>query len=138
MNANASEPVLLALLFADRVITEDNGKRGIIGTFTKFFAQQFPVVFPPWGIYICVTNLTPGDHEFTLELEFADTSEKIMGVGGTIRVNNGAEPVEIGIPIPHAVFPREGRYILLLRIGGDIVGSRPLWVDQVPAQPPSV
>ncbi|PJZ68641.1 hypothetical protein CH373_16735 [Leptospira perolatii] len=126
-----SEPVLLALIFADRVITEENGKRGIIGTFTKFFAQQFPVVFPPWGIYVCVTNLRPGDHEFSLELEHAETGEKSMGVGGTIRVNNGAEPVEISIPIPHAVFPREGRYILSFLVGKEIVGSRPLWVEKI-------
>ncbi|TGJ98998.1 hypothetical protein EHQ53_10540 [Leptospira langatensis] len=132
MSSNVGEPVLLALIFADRVITEDNGKKGIIGTFTKFFAQQFPVVFPPWGIYVCITNLPPGDHEFSLELEFADTGEKVMGVGGNIHVNNGSEPVEIGIPIPHAVFPKEGRYILLLKVGKEIVGSRPLWVDKIP------
>ncbi|TGL64902.1 DUF6941 family protein [Leptospira sarikeiensis] len=131
MSNNVGEPVLLALVFADRVISEDNGKKGIIGTFTKFFAGQFPVVFPPWGIYVCVTNLSPGDHEFSLELEHADTGEKVIGVGGNIRVNNGSEPVEIGIPIPHAVFPKEGRYILLFKVGTEIVGSRPLWVDKL-------
>ncbi len=34
----------------DRVITEDNGKKAIIGTFTQFNARQFPAVFQQ---YLC-------------------------------------------------------------------------------------
>jgi hypothetical protein len=35
-----TEPVFVALLAADRVITEDNGKKAIIGTFTQFNAPS--------------------------------------------------------------------------------------------------
>ena len=41
-----TEPVFVALLAADRVITEDNGKKAIIGTFTQFNAPKFPVFRP--------------------------------------------------------------------------------------------
>ena len=44
------EPVFLALLTADRVITEKNDKKGIIGTFNKLAAPKFPARFPPWWI----------------------------------------------------------------------------------------
>ncbi len=36
------EPVFVALLLADRVITEDNQKKAIIGTFTQFTVRQVP------------------------------------------------------------------------------------------------
>jgi hypothetical protein len=34
------EPVCTALLFADRIIVENNGKKGIIGTFSRIFAPS--------------------------------------------------------------------------------------------------
>ncbi|HUX21735.1 MAG TPA: hypothetical protein VMW69_10890, partial [Spirochaetia bacterium] len=58
-----SEPVLAGLLFADRIITETNRKKTIVGTFNRFNAQKLPAVFPPWFIYAAVTNVT-GTHSF--------------------------------------------------------------------------
>ena len=55
------EPVFVALLIADRVITEDNQKKGIIGTFTQFTVRQVPAALPPWFIYAAVTNVV-GEH----------------------------------------------------------------------------
>ena len=40
------EPVFVALLLADRVITEDNQKKGIIGTFNQFNLRQLPALLP--------------------------------------------------------------------------------------------
>ena len=41
------EPVCTALLFADRIIVENNGKKGIIGTFSRIFALPFQFKLHP-------------------------------------------------------------------------------------------
>ena len=38
-----------ALLFADKIITEDNGKKGLIGVFSAFNFPSFPATAPPCG-----------------------------------------------------------------------------------------
>lgn len=43
--------------FADRVITENKGKKAIIGTFSIFHSPVFPITFPPWFIYASVSNI---------------------------------------------------------------------------------
>ena len=74
------EPVFVALLLADRVITEDNQKKGIIGTFTQFSLRQLPAILPPWFIYAAVTNLL-GDHSFSVNLVFDRSQQVIFSAG---------------------------------------------------------
>ncbi|ULQ59869.1 hypothetical protein K7I13_00490 [Brucepastera parasyntrophica] len=89
-----AEPVLVGLLFADRIITENNGKKGIIGTFSVFSAKAFPVVFPPWSIYAAVTNLT-GKHTFSINLVHDDTMQVILPINGELNAATPEDVVEL-------------------------------------------
>lgn len=131
-----SEPVLLALLFADRVITEDNGKKGIIGTFTRFVAQSFPVVFPPWSIYLAFTN-APGEHDLALNLSHPETNQVLVPIAGKVQSKTAEDVVELSFHIQNALFPRPGRYLLSAFLDGDVLGSRALSVDQSTGPSPS-
>ena len=92
------EPVFVALLLADRVITEDNQKKGIIGTFNTFNLRQLPALLPPWFIYAAVTNLL-GDHSFSLSL-VADRSQQVLfSAGGRVAVDSPRRVVELVIPV---------------------------------------
>ena len=124
-----NEPVLLALLFADRVITEDNGKKGIIGTFTRFGSETFPVTFPPWAIYACITNIQ-GKHTFAFDLVKRDSGEIVFPIQGEFQVNHMEEPVELTINLNGVTFQEEGYYNLLFKIDNEIAGSRILIVDK--------
>ncbi len=124
-----SEPVLVALLFADRVITEDNGKKGIIGTFTSFRHPHFPVAFPPWFIYAAVTNLTAGRHTFGLTLTLAQTEQAVVSIEGELQSGGPAsidDVIELILPVQNAVFPQAGRYNVALVLDNDLLGSRVL------------
>ena len=70
------EPVFVALLLADRVITEDNQKKAIIGTFTQFTVRQVPAGLPPWYVYAAVTNLA-GEHPFSLNLVVDELARQV-------------------------------------------------------------
>lgn len=125
-----AEPVLVGLLFADRIIIENNGKKGIIGTFNRFHAAQFPVVFPPWAIYAAVTNLV-GKHRFELNLGADDNSQIVIPINGEFDVKQRLDIVELTPAIAGAVFPAQGRYNLMFSIDGEPVGARVLTVERV-------
>jgi hypothetical protein len=129
------EPVFVALLLADRVITEDNQKKAIIGTFTQFTVRQVPAGLPPWFIYAAVTNLI-GEHPFSINLVVDRTQQVIFSAGGTLRVDEARRVVELVIPVPNVVFPEAGTYIVTFHVGGEQIGSRILDLVQAEPQPP--
>ncbi len=132
------EPVFVALLLADRVITEDNQKKAIIGTFTQFTVRQVPAGLPPWFIYAAVTNLA-GEHPFSLNLVFDRSQQVIFSAGGTLKVDDPRRVVELVIPVPNVVFPEGGTYVISFHVGGEQIGSRILdvVVAEAPARPPA-
>ena len=117
------EPVFVALLLADRVITEDNQKKAIIGTFTQFTVRQVPAGLPPWFIYAAVTNVA-GEQPFSLNLVFDKSQQVIFSAGGTLTVDDPRRVVELVIPVPNVVFPETGTYVVSFHVGGDQIGSR--------------
>jgi hypothetical protein len=127
------EPVFVALLLADRVITEDNQKKGIIGTFTQFTVRQVPAGLPPWFIFAAVTNLA-GEHPFSLNLVYDKSQQVIFSAGGTLTVDSPRRVVELVIPVPNVVFPEAGTYVLSFHVSGEQIGSRIL--DVAIGEPP--
>jgi hypothetical protein len=129
------EPVFVALLMADRVITEDNQKKAIIGTFTQFTVRQLPAGMPPWFIYAAVTNLA-GEHPFSVNLVFDRSQQVIFSAGGTLKVEDPRRVVELVIPVPNVVFPEAGTYIVSFHVGGEQIGSRILDVIKAEGKSP--
>ncbi len=121
------EPVFVALLLADRVITEDNKKKAIIGTFTRFTARQFPAVFPPWFIYAAATNIS-GEHSFSLNIVSDRTQQVVFSAAGKLTVDEPRMVVELVIPVGNAVFPESGVYDVVFFLDGRQMGARILEV----------
>jgi len=122
-----TEPVLVGLLFADRIIQENNGKKGVIGTFSTFHSAKFPAIFAPWGIYAAVTNLE-GEHTFAINLVCETSNQVIINLSGDINSKSSTDVIEITPTILNAVFPRAGKYDLTFIIDGHTIGSRRLTV----------
>lgn len=123
------EPVFVALLLADRVITEDNQKKGIIGTFTQFVTPRLPASFPPWFIYAAATNIV-GENAFVLKMASDETGDPVFSAEGKLNVDNPRKVVELVIPVTNAIFPLAGTYTLLFTLDGEPLGSRVLEVIQ--------
>jgi len=130
-----AEPVLVGLLFADRVITEHNGQRGLIGIFNGLRAPKFPVAFPPWFIYSAVTNLLPGKHSFTLNLICDATNQVIVSLTGEFETAESSQGNELVSVIGRALFPQAGTYTLSFHVDGDYVGARNLEVKPLEKNP---
>jgi hypothetical protein len=123
------EPVCYALLFADRVITENNGKRGLIGVFGAFNFQSFPALSPPWFIYAGVTNLR-GTHEFSLNLVRDDAQHVLLPIAGEINAERADRDSEFIFPIMNLVFQKPGVHFLTFNIDGTQMASRILRVNE--------
>mgnify|MGYP001041453836 CR=1 FL=1 len=117
-----------ALLMADRVIQENNGKRGIIGSFNTFNFPRFPATAPPFYVYANIEDFE-GTHEFSVTIARDGAELVVFSAGGEIRFESGKE-AEIIIPAFGVTFPKEGTYNLIFRIGNNQYGSRKIVVNK--------
>lgn len=123
--------VCYAILFADRIITENNGKKGLIGVFSQFNFPRFPAIAPPWYIYVAVTNIS-GKHEFSLNLVRDEAQHVVLPIAGEIEIPNTENDTEIIIPVFNLTFQKQGNHTLTFNIDGRQLGSRILKVRQIP------
>jgi len=116
-----------ALLMADRVIREDNGKRGIIGSFNTFTFPKFPITAPPFFVYANLEDFS-GEHEFSITIAREGAELVVFSAGGEIEFQQERE-AEILVPAFGVTFPKEGSYNLILRVGNNQYGSRKIIVN---------
>ena len=119
-----------SLLFADRVIQENNGKKGLIGVFSNFNFPKFPAGVPQWFIYIGLTNLH-GKHTFSLNLVHDDDQLVVLPVGGELEIPDDSPGTEIVLPVQGLAFPKEGDYVLTFNVDGQQISNRILPVRLV-------
>ena len=124
------EPLLTALLMADTIVTEDNGKKVLVGVFSKFNLPQFPAQVPPWFLFAGVENLV-GHNTFTFNLAREDTQEVAFSAGGEIQIQDPTSGVEIVLMVPPIVFRSHGTYVLQFLVNGQVLISRNLPVNLV-------
>ena len=123
-----TEWVVQALLTADRVIEERNGKKSLIGVFDQLNLPSFPSVgLPPWYIYASVSNLSEGRHQCVVNIVSDDSHVVLFSAGGELIVKGAASPVELCMPVS-IVFPAAGLYTLTLHLNGTEALSRTLRV----------
>ena len=119
-----------ALLMADRIIREDNGKRGIIGSFNTFNFPTFPFTAPPFFIYANLEDFA-GDLEFSVSIAREGAELVIFSTGGEMRFGGRSRETELIIPALGVVFPKDGKYNLILNVGTGQFGSRRIIVNRV-------
>ncbi len=123
------EPLLTALLMADVIVTEDNGKKVLVGVFSKFNLPQFPAQIPPWYLFAAVENLQ-GHNTFTFNLAREDTQEVAFSAGGEMQIQDPTSGVEIVLMVP-PIIVRAGIYVLQFLVNGQVLISRNVPVNLI-------
>ncbi len=122
------EPVLHAILCADKAIEEKNGKKGLIGIFQSFSFARFPIVAPTWYVYVAVGNVSKGRHDVAINVVQDDTGAVIVRSHGTVQVRAPAADVEIVCPMAGAAFRSPGVHWLTVALDEVRIGGRALHV----------
>ena len=123
-----TEWIVQALLTADKIIEERNGKKALIGVFDHFNLPSFPSIgLPPWYVYVSVANLSAGRHQCVVNMVADDSHAVLFSSSGEIIVNDPAAPVEVVLPVS-VVFPAPGTYTVSLHLNGTEALSRTLRV----------
>ena len=122
-----AELVVHALLCCDRIITENNGKKGLIGVFQSFQFPKLPATNLPWFIYAALGNMDPGEHEFTLNITHDESSNVVFSQTGQMKINSDRDDVELVLPVV-CRFQKFGAHLITLHMAGAVVASRVLRV----------
>ena len=126
------EIVLHAIVFADKAIEENNGKKGLIGIFQSFNFARFPTVAPTWYVYVALGNVSKGRHDVTINVIHDDTGSVIVRSHGEVQVRTSAADVEIVFPMAGAAFRAPGLHWLTVTLDQTQIGSRVLHVGHQP------
>ncbi len=136
-----SEPTCSAIIFSDSVIREHGtGKLSFIGSFQGFNVPGFPFVTPRFFITVFISNLRPTTKELNVTVDLRQVKAGVVASCnahlGSLENASGFNPkmvVEIPIPFPSVQFPAKGEYEVEVRVDGEIVGHRPIFVNQITA-----
>lgn len=121
------EPVFHALLLADRVIVENNGKKGLIGVFNRFTFPSFPAISPSWFIFASVSNLI-GKHAISWNLTLDEAALVVLPIGGELECKDPNTEIEMVLPVKGVNFPKEGNYTLTMNIDGKQIAAKTIKV----------
>ena len=113
-----------ALLFADRVIIENNGKKGLIGVFTSFTFPAFPAQTAPWFVYSVLDNLDKGEYQFTVNVFREPSKQVVFSAGGEFEIEDRSKGMDLILPIPPILLPGDGNYIVEILLDGKVVANR--------------
>jgi hypothetical protein len=122
------EMVVHAILCCDRIITENNGKKGLIGVFHSFQFPRVPVASPQWFIYGALGSMARGSYEFGISITHGQSSDEVFSRTGEISIRREREDVELVLPVT-CTFASFGAHVITLEIGDELVASRILRVS---------
>jgi hypothetical protein len=114
----------------DSILTEDNGKKVLIGIFNRFTFPSFPAQTLPWFIYAAFENCE-GSVEFTFNLARSESQEVLFSASGRVDIKDPGAGVELPLLVPPVTFMRPGGYILTFILDGKQVGAKTLQVRLV-------
>lgn len=131
--AGSGKPKLLYLVLCDGFSTEPNtGKKTLLGVFDRATAKVLPGNYPSMTI---VAGLEGGEASYEVRVVIlGPTKEKVFSsptVGVTPKVPYQREDIILQVNGLH--LPGPGRYEVQILVGGEPLGSYPLFVELLQA-----
>lgn len=120
-------------LLCDQAFLSIDRKVNIIGVFETINAQSFPVVHPKFTL---VGSVEPSKDKFKMLVDIVEQDSKTS-------ILNEAQEREVALPadrssgnfnfiieIVNTSFPKSGKYLVQIKIDGEVVASLPLALAQ--------
>src|SRR4051794_24878452 len=113
--AEGLEPVVLAMVVCDAIhLDPATGKRFLLGTFSAFFSQDFPLTVRSMAVYVVLTECRGS---FPIALQIVDVNEDrdpIVRMEGEISSSDPLAGLEIDFRLGGFQFPEPGEYRIQL------------------------
>jgi hypothetical protein len=125
-----ANPSVLALLTADGLHRDSQGKSYILGVFNRINALHFPARHPPVSVYVALTD---GYGSVELELclvRIADENRPLFSSEFQVEFDNPLDVIETNHVVPAVRFPAPGDYRWQVGCQGEILCERRLIVSQ--------
>ena len=117
-------PSVVALLLADHVYSEPNGKHVIAGTFAAMYAPGFPTIHPSSTLFLELTGFS-GEHSLDVRLyRLRDGHELGKSPPRRIKHDDRALHLQIIISLPPLRFEEPGPYALELFWNNEYLARR--------------
>jgi hypothetical protein len=124
----------LAVLSADRVWREDNGKIGMAGIFEHFNLTKFPAQVFPFFLYVRLSNVPAGKHELVTNV--IEKNSKVVAASLTLNFETpeDQEILQLNYPVPPLVLPTPGEYGVNVSVNGVLLAEHIIKAILVPNQ----
>ena len=120
-----------ALLFAERVLREANGRHTLVGIFDTIDLADRRQSSTPWFVFISALNLPIGKTRLGLQIVRHGGDVEFEGKGQIEIVESAASPVKLECGLPIGVFqPSPGQYNVSLMFDDQVVATRTLLVEK--------
>lgn len=118
-----NEITCLALLAADRVWKEDNGKLGMVGIFDSFTLERFPTQVAPFFLYVRLGNVPKGKNEININIVSGVSKLSIANMKIELDVQVDRSIVQLPIPLPMLPLPVPGAYVVNLIVNDNLISN---------------
>jgi hypothetical protein len=113
----------LALLVADRVWIENNGKFGMVGIFDNFAIEKFPTQVSPFFLYVRLGNVPKGKSSIHFNIVFDSSNLLISNIKAEVDVQLDNSIVQLPVPLPPLSLPSPGSYSINLLVNNTLITS---------------
>jgi hypothetical protein len=128
------ETICLALLAADRVWVEDNGKIGMVGIFENFGLMSFPAQVTPFSLYLRLGNVPQGKNTIGIDIKNEKTDIQISNMKMELEVKIDQVIMQLPIAVPPLTLPSPGDYSINLIANGKKIGQYMIHANLIPGK----
>lgn len=128
MSKNSPKPECLSILVCDDIFRDQaTNKTVIVGTFNHILAQRIPCVHQKMVVLFTLTD-AQGDMDLSLSIEHESTGNRILQVGGPLKIQEPLAIHDFDVILQGVQFPEAGKYWIVLEADGEILKQRPIYV----------
>ena len=126
-------PVLVAALVCDVAVPDPStGKKNLIGIFDRVYVGKFSTT-RPMSLYMKVTD-AEGDYELEARYVQISSGKVLARAEGELHSKNKLASIDLIVPFPPLLIPKEGRYEFQIWANSIFLGST--FIDAVPRSKP--
>jgi hypothetical protein len=128
LKPNPEKLCCISIVICDEVYRDETSKKLIlVGTFSAITASAVPCTHGRMSVLFTLTN-GKGEYALSLSVEHEQSGQEVFSVAGPLKMDDPLAIVDMNLQIEKLVFPKAGKYWIVLKADGEVLQQRPIWV----------